>query len=299
MEKRDYDLELIRMEFMDGVSQIATEAWESQKPAALEINLGQVTEEQRKQHYKNMDDAVLIEQRWWVEKQSEFVSKLIADYKSNIFFRQIAQNSENDLMTINEILKNQNVLTAFLKNEMLGRFSDNSLASKHTILSHLVNRCFTLKDDNYKTSTESMTYIFIFSLLEYLLTSFVSGDYGDNERNKHTHCLRYFSFLPMHLISGGVMTPNVEDLTYFTKYFECYCKFITKLLKIKERLADKTIFDKNMSYQDFVKTIPMEEPNDNTVFDKNMSYQDFLKTMNDKMGGRKKTRKYRKRTSKY
>ena len=96
-------------------------------------------------------------------------------------------------------------------------------------------------------------------------------------------------------MSGNVMSPNAEDLTYFTKYFECYCKFITKLLRIKERIADKTIFDKNMSYQDFVKTIPMEEPNDNTIFDKNMSYQDFLKTMDDKMGGRKKTRKHRKR----
>lgn len=301
MEKRDYDLELIRMEFMDGVSQIATEAWESQKPAVLERSTGPMSEEQKKQYYQGIHDTVLVSQRWWVEKQSEFVSKLIADYKSNIFFKQIAQNCENDLMTINENLKNQNFLTALLKNRMLGPLSDNSLVSKHTILSDLVNRGFTLKDDTYRIGDKNISHTLRGGLLEYLLTSFLSGDYGDNERNKHTHCLRYFSFLPMHLISGGVMTPNVEDLTYFTKYFECYCKFITKLLKIKERLADKTIFDKNMSYQDFLKTIPMEEmtPNDNTVFDKNMSYQDFLKTMDDKMGGRKKTRKYRKRTSKY
>ena len=299
MEKRDYDLELIRMEFMDGVSQIATEAWESQKTAVLERSTGPMSEEQKKQYYQEIHDTVLVSQRWWVEKQSEFVSKLIADYKSNIFFRQIAQNCENDLMTINENLKNQNFLTALFKNRML--ISDNSLAGKHTILSDLVNRCFTLKDDNYKAGDKYISHTLRAGLLEYLLTSFVSGDYGDPEKNKHTHRLWNFSFLPMHLMSGNVMSPYVEDLTYFTKYFECYCKFITKLLKIKERLADNTVFDKNMSYQDFLKTISMEEitPNDNTVFDKNMSYQDFLKTMDDKMGGCKKTRKYRKRRSKY
>ena len=294
MEKRDYDLELIRMEFMDGVSQIATEAWESQKTAVHEINLGPVTEEQRKHYHKEVDDMVLVSQRWWVEKQSEFVSKLIADYKSNIFFRQIAQNNEKDLMTINENLKNQNFLTALFTNRMLIR-QGNTLDAKYTILSDLVNRCFTLKDDNYRTGDKNISSVLRQGLIDYLLTSFLSGDYGDNEKNKHTYRLHFFTFLPIHLMSGNVMSPNAEDLTYFTKYFECYCKFITKLLRIKERIADKNVFDKNMSYQDFVKTIPMEELNDNTVFDKNMSYQDFLKTMDDKMGGRKKTRKHRKR----
>ena len=92
------------MEFMDGVSQIATEAWESQKPAVLERPTGPMSEEQKKQHYQGIRDTVLVSQRWWVEKQSEFVSKLIADYKSNIFFRQIAKQNENDLNKINENL---------------------------------------------------------------------------------------------------------------------------------------------------------------------------------------------------
>ena len=219
MEKRDYDLELIRMEFMDGVSQIATEAWESQKTAVLERSTGPMTEEQKKQYYQGIHDTVLVSQRWWVEKQTEFVSKLIADYKSNIFFRQIAQNNEKDLMTINENLKNQNFLTALFTNRMLIT-PDNSLDAKYTILSGLVNRGFTLKDDNYRTGDKNMSHTLRAGLIEYLLTSFLSGDYGDNEKNKHTYRLHNFSFLPMHLISGNVMSPNAEDLTYFTKFFE-------------------------------------------------------------------------------
>jgi hypothetical protein len=238
MEKRDYNLELIRIEFMDGISQIPTEAWESQKPAALEISLGQVTEEQRKQHYKNMDDIVLLTQRWWVEKQSEFVSKLIADYKSNIFFRQIAQNSEKDLNTINQNLKNQNFLTAIFTNKIV-LIGNNKLDDKFRVLSDLVNRCFTLKDDTYKVEDENISLVLRVGLLDDLLTSYLSGDYGYSEKiddkfiSKYQYKMinSYFSFLPMHFITGADMNPKL-DLTYFTKYFECYCKFINKLLRI-------------------------------------------------------------------
>jgi hypothetical protein len=313
MEKRDYDLELIRMEFMDGVSQIATEAWESQKPAALEINLGQVTEEQRKQRYKYMDDMVLLTQRWWVEKQSEFVSKLIADYKSNIFFRQIAQNCENDLYKINENLKNAEKMTTLsnglIKNKphQAAITPDSKLDNKFNVLYDLLNRVFRDYKDTAYVAGEEYISGFAFSikvgLLDDLLTAYLSGHYARSEniidkylpgKYKYNMSFSYFSFLPMHFISGADTHPKL-DLTYFTKYFECYCKFITKLLRIKERIADKNVFDKNMSYQDFVKTIPMEELNDNTIFDKNMSYQNFVKAMDDKMGGRKKTRKHKKR----
>ena len=49
----------------------------------------------------------------------------------------------------------------------------------------------------------------------------------------------------------------------------------------KEMLPEKPIFDKNMPYQDFLKTIPIEEleASKKNEFDKNMSYQDFLKTI--------------------
>ena len=247
MEKRDYDLELIRMEFMDGISQIPTEAWESQKLAALEIHLGQVTEEQRKQHYKNMDDIVLLTQRWWVEKQNEFVSKLIGEYKSNIFFRQIAQNCENDLNKINENLKNAEKMTTLLneliKNKQHAGIGNNKLAEKFNVLYDLLNRVFRdYKDTAYVAGEEnqsSLQFSIKVGLLDDLLTAYLSGHYARNEnivdkylpeKYQYTMSLSYFSFLPMHFISGADTHPKL-DLTYFTKYFECYCNFINKLLR--------------------------------------------------------------------
>jgi len=290
MEKRDYDLELIRMEFMDGISQIPTEAWESQKPAALEIPLGQVTEEQRKQYYKNMDDIVLLIQRWWVEKQSEFVSKLIGEYKSNIFFRQIAQNYENDLNKINENLKNAEKMTTLL-NELIKNKppqaaieSNSKLDNKFNVLYDLLNRVFRdYKDTAYVAGEEyisGLPFSIKAGLLDDLLTAYLSGHYARNEnivdkylpgKYQYNMSLSYLNFLPMHFISGADMNPKL-DLTYFTKYFECYCKFINKLLRIS---SEPRVFGP--------KRVPPRRPIRVSI------HEDEYKN-----GGSKKTRKHRK-----
>ncbi len=252
MDQRDYELKLVQMEFMDGVSEIAREAWENQKSAVAEIPVGGMTETQKKQHHENINEIVLLTQRWWIEKQYELVSKMIDDYKTNSFFRQIAKQNEKDLDTINENLKNIENMKKFFKE--LGKnkpqhqaIGNNTINDKFKVLGDMINRIFRdYKDDDYQPGEEyisSLPLTMRVGLMDDLLTSYLSGDYRYDEKindkyiEKYVYRMQYFSFLPMKFLNGADIYPKI-DLTYFKKYFECYCKFLTKLLKIE--IGDET-----------------------------------------------------------
>ena len=252
MEQRNYDLELLRMNFMNEISEIATGAWEIQKSAVAEIQLGQMSETQKKQHHENINEIVLLTQRWWIEKQSELVSKMIDDYKTNSFFRQIAKQNENNLDTINENLKNIESMKKFLKE--LGKnkprhqeIGNNTINDKFKVLGDMINRVFRdYKDDDYHPGEESISSLPLtmrVGLIDDLLTSYLSGDYRYDEKisdkyiQKYEYRMQYFSFLPMKFSDGADINPKI-DLTHFKKYFECYCKFLTNLLKIE--IVDET-----------------------------------------------------------
>lgn len=252
MEQRNYDLELLRMDFMNEISEIATGAWEDQKSVVAATPLGPMTETQKKQHHENINEIVLLTQRWWIEKQSELVSKMIDDYKTNSFFRQIAKQNEKDLDTINEKLKNEKemktLLKALKKNKPRHQaIGNNTINDKFKVLGDMINRVFRdYKDDDYQPGEESISSLPLtmrVGLFDDLLTSYLSGDYRSDEKisdkyiQKYEYRMQYFSFLPMTFLDGADNYPKI-DLKYFTQYFEYYCKFLTNLLKIE--IGDET-----------------------------------------------------------
>ena len=248
MNQRDYELELVRMEFVDGVSEIARDAWKSQWPIVFSVETGPMSELQKDNYYKSIIDIALLAQRWWIDKQTEFVSKLIDNYKTNLFFRQIAEQNKKDLDIINEKLKDAEKMKNFLielkKNKPHNQsISGNKLDNKFQVLHDLLNRVFRdYKDNAYVAGDEyisSLPFQFKVGLLDDLLTAYLSGHYARNEKiddkylskYQYNMSLSYFSFLPMNFESGADINPQL-DLTYFIPYFECYCNFITKLLEI-------------------------------------------------------------------
>lgn len=249
MKERDYELELVRIEFVDGVSKIAISAWKSQWPIVQSVETGTMSELQKDDYYKLIYNIALLTQRWWIDKQTEFISKLIDNYKTNLFFREIAQQNKNDLDIINEKLKDAEKMKKFLielkKNKPDQQsISGNKLINKFTVLHDLLNRVFRDYKDNayvagdeYRSNLPFQTKV---GLLDDLLTAYLSGHYARNEKiddkylpekYQYNMSLSYFSFLPMNFESGADTNPQL-DLTYFIPYFECYCNFITRLLEI-------------------------------------------------------------------
>ena len=86
MEQRDYELEIIRMEFMDKISEIAREALESQKKLIVHTDT----------------DFPLSNASDWVTNQSEFITKLINNWKGNELFRDLVGKKMNNLDTIDK-----------------------------------------------------------------------------------------------------------------------------------------------------------------------------------------------------
>jgi hypothetical protein len=247
IEQQDYNLNLVRIEFMNCVSEIASDAWKFKYDDAHGQPTGPMSDKQKEQYHTMTDDIALVTQRWWIDKQTEFISKLIDNYKNNIFFRQLAKHNEKDLDEINEKLKNADGMKRFLldihkykpSSQSIG---NNKIENKFNVLNDLLNRVFlNYNYEEYVAGKEilsSLPFPIRTGLLDDLLTSYLSGDYAFNEKGdydknipKHQYTMRYFSFLPMRFESGADTHPKL-DLQFFIRYFECYCKVITSLLKI-------------------------------------------------------------------
>ena len=253
MEQRDYELEIIRMEFMDKILEIAREAWESQRETWRQVSADSPG------NLDTMENTALHEQSWWVEKQLEFISKLIDNFKNNSAFRQIVSINQPSMDEIDHGLQNEEFIGEFLnnpdlkKNRLIEGHGDIRFGSKVGFLSDLLNRCFRKKSNSYQPGEESLSSlsaIITQGLLFEMIFSFLSGSMKDYERSSLEisgqgresvfRNIRHLNLFP--LVATGVNNIYyAPTLTYFQKYFSCYYRCLTELLQVNvyDRIDNK------------------------------------------------------------
>lgn len=250
MEQRDYEFEIIRMEFMDKILEIAREAWESQRETWRQVYADSPG------NLDTMENTALHEQSWWVEKQLEFISKLIDNFKNNSAFRQIVSINQPSMDEIDHGLQNEEFIGEFLnnpdlkKNRLIEGDGGIRFGSKVGFLSDLLNRCFR------KESLDNLPAIITQGLLFEMIFSFLSGSMKDSERSSLEirgqgrenvfRNIRYLNLFP--LVATGVNNIYyAPTLTYFQKYFSCYYRCLTELLQVN--VYDKIDNKENSSHK--------------------------------------------------
>ena len=217
MEQRDYELEIIRMEFMDKISEIAREALESQKKLIVHTDT----------------DFPLSNASDWVTNQSEFITKLINNWKGNELFRDLVGKKMNNLDTIDKNVNDLEFIDTIMPSignagtrigfagSHNGRVSDPN--ASYFYISETLNRCLRQIGNRQLTAgAENLPQDIRYSLIDDMINSFIC--------NKMPHIGAAVNLLPFIFIhgEGGPIKPS---LTYFQKYFSCYCRCLTGLLQ--------------------------------------------------------------------